>query len=446
MPLILFSNNIITTLSAGIGSGDSTINVTDATGMPSPSGGNYFKFTMVNSSGEIEIGHCTSRSGNALTVSRGEEGTTARAYSAGDELRLGVTKGAVEAFAQVDSPVQFEKVTVKPASGDAIFAAESAGADQNIQLLPKGAGKTRAESHFSAESIDLDNGLNSVLANNLTFVSSVASEAITVAFKTLAGTDPAAADKVQVGFRKIPITSGGYATVSLAAALSLSVVKGATLGAALSETLDVHVYALNSAGTMKLALMTGRPVDDGRLVTTVLLDATSDSKEILYSDAVYTDVAVHYVGSFTIKHDATTLGDWTNSPTVLTIGKPNPLNQSKDMIAAHRAPANALWFGDGYDGDVDHTTTTSIVGREYHCKRFNIDSGVTIDLSSGNHIIIRATEEIVIDGSLDLSGAGAAGAAGVDGLAAGKHGTDGTSPGGAGGGGGETSANGGNGG
>ena len=97
----LFTNNASTTLASPIS--NVALSMTVATGdgakFPSPTGGDYFMATLYRiAAGEeldIEIVKCTARSGDVLTIQRGQEGTTAVAHSSGDWVGLRVTAGAM---------------------------------------------------------------------------------------------------------------------------------------------------------------------------------------------------------------------------------------------------------------------------------------------------------------------------------------------------------------
>lgn len=84
------ANNATGSLSANIGSGDTTINLTTGHGarFPATSTENYFHATLIDASNNIEIIRVTTRATDTLTVLRGQDGTTARAYSAGDKVEL----------------------------------------------------------------------------------------------------------------------------------------------------------------------------------------------------------------------------------------------------------------------------------------------------------------------------------------------------------------------
>jgi hypothetical protein len=72
----LHRNNVSTTLNGAITAGQTSITVTDGSEMPLPTGGDYFTLTLDDQAGVEEILHCTARSGNVLTVSRANEGTS----------------------------------------------------------------------------------------------------------------------------------------------------------------------------------------------------------------------------------------------------------------------------------------------------------------------------------------------------------------------------------
>jgi len=89
---IKFANNATTTLASGIVSSDTTITVAGSSGglFPSAGSGDYFYATLVNSANDIEIVKVTARSGDVMTVVRGQDGTIALDWIGGDrfELRL----------------------------------------------------------------------------------------------------------------------------------------------------------------------------------------------------------------------------------------------------------------------------------------------------------------------------------------------------------------------
>jgi hypothetical protein len=78
-------NNVVTTVSIASG---------DASKFPALAAGEWFPLTVVDASGNIEVMRVTARSSATLTVVRGQEGTTARAFAAGSKCDLRLTAAA----------------------------------------------------------------------------------------------------------------------------------------------------------------------------------------------------------------------------------------------------------------------------------------------------------------------------------------------------------------
>ena len=79
-----YSNNATTILAATITNVSTSIQASTGEGaeFPALSGSEYFTVAMQDTSGNIEYMKCTARSGDVLTVTRAQEGTTARAFTA----------------------------------------------------------------------------------------------------------------------------------------------------------------------------------------------------------------------------------------------------------------------------------------------------------------------------------------------------------------------------
>jgi hypothetical protein len=90
---IKLSNNAFATLASGINSSATSITVTTGQGarFPTLSAGDYFYATLIDTSNNLEIVKCTARATDVLTVTRAQESTTARAYSAGDRIEIRLT-------------------------------------------------------------------------------------------------------------------------------------------------------------------------------------------------------------------------------------------------------------------------------------------------------------------------------------------------------------------
>ena len=128
---VKFSNNASATLASAITSGSTTIALASGQGalFPVTSSGSFFYATLVDSSNNIEVVLVTGRSGDSLTVTRAQEGTTAKAYAAGDKCELRIVAGALQEMIQRDGSVDFTgQVTVPQGTS----AGKAINADRQI--------------------------------------------------------------------------------------------------------------------------------------------------------------------------------------------------------------------------------------------------------------------------------------------------------------------------
>jgi hypothetical protein len=100
--LMLFTNNPSSLLASGINNVATTLSLTPGTGalFPTPGASQIAVVTLEDTSGNIEICWCTGRSGDNLTVTRAQEGTTALSFSSGSRVELRVTAGVLGALLQ----------------------------------------------------------------------------------------------------------------------------------------------------------------------------------------------------------------------------------------------------------------------------------------------------------------------------------------------------------
>ena len=98
---IKVTNNAFGTLSASINSSVTTIVLTAGEGarFPTLSAGDYFYATLIDTSNNLEIVKVTARSTDTMTVVRGQDGTTARAYRPNDRFELRPTAALFAEFA-----------------------------------------------------------------------------------------------------------------------------------------------------------------------------------------------------------------------------------------------------------------------------------------------------------------------------------------------------------
>lgn len=92
------ANNAVSRLSASVSNSDISFALSPGSGVifPELAEGDWFPITLTDSLGNIEIVRATARDTDILTVLRGQEGTIARAFNAGDRVELRLTNGAIE--------------------------------------------------------------------------------------------------------------------------------------------------------------------------------------------------------------------------------------------------------------------------------------------------------------------------------------------------------------
>lgn len=103
MGSILFKNGASSLLAASIGAGDLTIQVASGDGAkyPSPGVGEYFIVAIEDANGALEYCRCTSRLGDLLTVTRGQESTAAQSWTVNQaRVELRNTAGQMGAMVQ----------------------------------------------------------------------------------------------------------------------------------------------------------------------------------------------------------------------------------------------------------------------------------------------------------------------------------------------------------
>ena len=96
------ANNAFGTLNAGITDSDTTIVLQAGEGarFPSLSAGDYFYATLIDTTNNLEIVKVTARSTDTMTVVRGQDSTTARAFSTNDRFELRPVAALFTEFAE----------------------------------------------------------------------------------------------------------------------------------------------------------------------------------------------------------------------------------------------------------------------------------------------------------------------------------------------------------
>lgn len=130
---IIFTNNASSLLNTTISAVDTTVELAVGFGtrFPSPSGAQYFLATLEDDQGNFEVVRCTSRTGDVLTVVRGQDNTTAQAFTQNvTRVELRLTAGVVSQFLQVNGGVMTGNLDM--AANNIIDAVLSGGSTQML--------------------------------------------------------------------------------------------------------------------------------------------------------------------------------------------------------------------------------------------------------------------------------------------------------------------------
>jgi len=137
MTILLFSNNAKSTLASAISSTATTATLASGTGslFPSPTTGQGFKMTFVDSATGLlnEIVLVTQRTGDIITIVRGQEGTTPQSWLANDLAGMYFTAGTINNNIQLD---QYQIGTYDTAIATGSANSLSATIPSNLNYIP----------------------------------------------------------------------------------------------------------------------------------------------------------------------------------------------------------------------------------------------------------------------------------------------------------------------
>jgi len=152
---VKFTNNAATTLAAGINSSATSISVTDGSVFPSLSSGEHFYCTFDDTT-NVEIVKVTARSGNTLTVVRGQDDTTARAFSSGDKAELRVVAALLEDVkTEVTSTLNVDTFTSDGTSA-AFTLSQAPSSEDNLIVFIEGVYQNPGDFTLSGTTLTLD--------------------------------------------------------------------------------------------------------------------------------------------------------------------------------------------------------------------------------------------------------------------------------------------------
>ena len=166
---------------------------------------------------------------------------------------------------------------------------------------------------------------------NCTLAASVSSNALTVALKTQAGSDPSSGSPCVVSFRNATAATGYYTAVSVTAATSFSTgTSGSTFGSANNVPFRLWVTAFNNAGTVVLGISKQSsstaifPLNEEAVQSSTACSACTNATTagVFYTAAAQTSKAIRILGYLEWSSGLTTAGTWASGPTKIQLMGP----------------------------------------------------------------------------------------------------------------------------
>lgn len=123
-----------------------------------------------------------------------------------------------------------------------------------------------------------------------------------------------------LSFRSTTLSSGAVTAVNLAAAISLTISSGSTLGTVNAQQSRIVVLAINNAGTIELAAVNiagGNDLSETGLISTTAEGGAgaADSGSVIYSTTARSNVPYRVVGY--VESTQATAGTWVTAPSTI---------------------------------------------------------------------------------------------------------------------------------
>lgn len=399
-----FTNFAAGTLASGITSVATTITLGTGQGalFPSLSGAQFFIGTLKNvGSGYLEIVRVTARSADTLTVVRGQEGTTAAAFSTNDVFELRWTAqapaniyaecaqldgaaftGTVTAptVATADNSTNVATTAFVKAQSYAPLASPAFTGAPTAPTATAGTNNTQlATTAFVTTAIASSTGTPELFP----IAASVASNALTLTL------NPA-----RYEFRSTTLTTGTVTSVALISATSVVVPSTATLGTTSAQQARLVLLALNNAGTIEAGVINlsgGVNLDETGVISTTAISTGATSANVVYSTTARTNVAYRVAGFIDITE--ATAGTWATAPSLVQPGGGNAVTSMGSI---------------GYGQTLQNVAGSRAVGTTY----FNLTGRPIEVFASTGSSALNTSPVLTIDGIAKI-GTGSPGAGGV---------------------------------
>ncbi len=192
---------------------------------------------------------------------------------------------------------------------------------------------------------------------NGTIVESNASNAVTYALKTLAGSDPSSSDPVLICFRSPTAGTGNYVYRTVTAALSLTISSGSTLGTVSAVPCKIWIVIFDDGGTIRLGAINCVTATSATAVTAIYPlgrvprasstaeggAGAADSSGVFYTGTAVSSKAYVPLGFCLYESGLATAGTWNVSPdSIQLFGHGVPLPGDVIQVAENATGAVAV--------------------------------------------------------------------------------------------------------
>lgn len=254
----LFSNNADTTLAATLAIGGTSATLTNGSGLSAPTGGDYELLTLV-ALGNIEIVRATARSGNVVTITRAQEGTTAREWAAGTRVYAGITAQTLRDLAPLDltslDPVQIGDSSTAGAASATVVGVQAVSTSGTWSTAVGGKATTGTSSSATAVGDSAECSANFATALGYRAAASGANSAALGADAAASGVSSTALGRDTVAAGEDAVAAGRKAEANAigAAAFGYFCVADGDYSVAFVQGATAHNYTLN-AGALPAAV------------------------------------------------------------------------------------------------------------------------------------------------------------------------------------------------